>query len=83
MEFFRTLYDTENNNLTLEDNYDIKFSNAPSFKMGHIGYLAEIWGYWHPESHTITNNVCVLRSPTELLTLLVKSTPNIMTAHIL
>ena len=46
---------TENNNLTLAEKYDIKFNNAPSFKMGPIGYLAEIWGYWHPQSHPITN----------------------------
>jgi hypothetical protein len=24
--------------------------------MGKTGYLAEIWGYWKPETHTITNN---------------------------
>jgi hypothetical protein len=56
IEFFRTLYDKENDEMTVDEKYDIKFNNAPSFKMGETGYLAKIWGYWKPETHTNTNN---------------------------
>ena len=56
-QFIKNYEKELNTNLTIDEKYDMKFNNAPSWKQSGRGFIALIAGHYPKETHHKNNDL--------------------------